>query len=331
MICVREGPPKPPTDPSIPIVKASSQDSPCVEATIMWEMQHPANLVFYRDVAFLSDRIHLLVNAFHGQPYAGIRSRMVVTQTGEEVASIRLGDRLRSFHETSLSEQIIGCTDKRLVLFDRQAIRSQHKNNVPYFVNAVLPVDSARVLLGTDSYVTLYHLVSETISRRKVASCEGLFLSPAGGAFICAGKTGQIFHTSEELSLPRVVCTAQPFSEAKASLNTSQLWLSLKISPRSPNVVLRCDLQAKIPKITVFEFPVTFRHIEVAEAGDRLFLIDDQRCHIATVTGDSAQIDYAVIVSDSEQIVAVSTSDPYLATWAEYHDHSRIAGMTYKT
>ena len=245
MKCAREGPPKPAVEPSFPVTRVSAEQSRTTAARILWRKQHPAYPIFYRDVNFLPDREHLLVSAGHGQPYVAIRSRRLDIESGEEVDAASLGDRLRCFYASADSGEIIGCTNRRLVVFARGTVLRQYRKAVPQYVKFVLPLAPRAVLLGSDSSLGTYDLQAETIRRHNLPSCEGLFGTADGLALVCAGKTGELFSVSTERPKPQRIGRLQPFREARESLRASLVWLSLKLVPRSPNVVLRCDLRAK--------------------------------------------------------------------------------------
>ena len=185
------------------------------------------------------------------------------------------------------------------------------------------------MLLGTDSSLGIYDLQAETICRRNLPSCEGLFGTADGHALVCAGKTGELFSVSGERPKPQRIGRLQPFREARASLRASLVWLSLKLAPRSPNVVLRCDFRAKDPEVIALEFPFSFQRIEASEAGDKLFLVDERTLHVIAVGEDAAVAERTVSLADQGAIVAVSTTDPYAVAWQEDGKQSWLAGMDY--
>lgn len=295
--------------------------------TPIWTAQLPHSLIGSMTPVLDPLTGSVLISDGWNTPFASLSLRRLSLADGEVTGTARVRGAVYSTALSSSPESVLVTAGKRLLELNRSSLLEVRRweKGVPQFAHHALRVGNVVLLMSRRGQtVSLFNLDDGSCRRKKVGSCQGLYLHEARRALICSGEEGLVTLCDPVAATLSKVAQPGPFIHAAYADRAAVVLLGLGVPVDvDEQSITRHRLSRSLAflrvepgaKLAVMDTPVPFSWMSLGPDGRRLVLADGQDVYVCTCDGKSVAVaaqhrlppplEVALVVPDRELLIAV--------------------------
>ncbi|HTF89414.1 MAG TPA: hypothetical protein VK843_13460 [Planctomycetota bacterium] len=273
------------------IARPSLHERPMSFGSPLWTARLPFSLFGSMTPVCDLESDSVYVSDGWGTAYASICLRKIGLRDGAQQLELRTRTDLASACLDERGDSVLAVGRKRLIEFDRRtgSERERWQKSVPQnSFHSALIGRKTFLMHGDGPTLGIYDLTRGSCERKRIGSCDGLFVDAAENLIIASGKEGLVSEYAPATGRVKQLATPGPFRAAAYSRADQRILLGLgepfvaEAGTKHPGEsALRWDALALLSLGSGARVDVplgrTFQDLWVSRSGETLYLAQDDR------------------------------------------------------